>query len=592
MQLAAGHERRFAELTDTIARFWEVQAATAPSGEAVILVDLQHNNLNCLITCLTGATYLSLASGAAMVGLIGQNATQLWGGRAEDYDAATVQRLAEAFGVRVFVPADAAALIGFASDRPAVQAAIRADLARFDAIWAAATEERRWSDVAAFRTADGMPIGLDVADSVGKVTGNPRPGPEAAALTRALVLEALQVRAVGEWVCDTAPVAAYVTSHIGYAGWATMAATVSARGGRIVHAETLGNGSSYTFIAPGGIEQGRVADRRARQLAELFDELLALRTPAHDAMRRKTAALMGSPLGPGGGWWEVDQASQVDRRADSPTRLAGLAKLGVRDVDRPVVYVLSHCLTDVPRQTSCLYEDYHAWLHATLDLATETDDRTWVVRFHPWYRMYGEEATVEAIKRRYAGYEHIRFDDGSLTKDEYFSSCAVGVTVRGSASWELGRWGIPVIVAGTSWYERAGFVHHPETVADYERLLRLPPDELAPLPGGVDAALSFSVFSSLLLPLSGPLLPPLDPYPFTSLMTSLTAQYRSMTIELDPAFRAVARAWSDGAAAATNQALLTVLRGRSDAGAERPGCDAGHAAVQRLLAGWGCSGAR
>lgn len=597
VQIAAGHQGRFAELTATISRYWQIQGAHAPEGEQVVLVDLQHNDLNCLLTCLTGAKYLSLTSGAGLVGLIGQNATQRWGGSAADYDASNVRRLAEAFGVQVFVPADAASLLEFTGGRPEVQTAIRADLERFEQLWATAEDATRWSDVAAFRCADGLPIGLDVADSVGKVTGDPRPGVEATELTRALLLEALQVRAVGHWVCDTAPVAAYVTSHIGYASWATMAATVAARGGVVVHAESLANGSSYTFIEPGGPQAGRIADRRARQLADLFDEVLAVRTGAHDALRAKTATLLGSPFGPGGGWWAVDQASQVDRRPGSALRASALAKLDVEDRGQPVVYVLSHCLTDVPRQATNLYEDYHRWLHATLDLAVQLDDRTWVVRFHPWYRMYGEGPTVEAIKRRYAGHAHIRFDDGVLTKDEYFSSCDVGLTVRGTAALELGRWGIPVIVAGSSWYERAGFVHCPATVDAYERLLRLPPDQLPELPGSVDAALSFSAFTTLLLPLTGPLLPPLDPYPHTALMATLAARYRAATIELDPAFRAVARAWAGGATAAVNHDLLAVLHGAGPDVLEGPARAAGERdpaadALQRLLEGWRPVGAR
>jgi len=568
MRLLPGAVAAFEELTDTIRRFWELQGSPEATDQ-IILVDLQHNDLYCLLGCLTGARYLSQLTGAGLVGIVGVNATQRWEGVPEDYDEGPIRTLAEAFGVGLFLPGDAGSLMGFVHDRPDVVEAVRADLARFDEVWGT-DGEPDWSAAAAFVSADGADVGRAVADSAAKVTGHPRPGREATALVRDLMVEALHLRAFGHWLCGSADVISYVTSHIAYAGWGTLAATVSEHGGRVVLAESLASGTAFCLI-PAGPPQ-RIGDRRARAAAALFDRLMTCTGPAHDGLRAKTARLLGSPVGPAAGWWKVDQASTVERGAQSSLRRQALDKLGVDDRDRPVMFVLSHCLVDAARQESCLYDDYYAWLERTLELARTIPDRTWVVRLHPWHRIYREGAVVAALKERYADVANIVFDDGLLSKDEYFSACDVAVTVRGSAAWELGRFAIPVIGAGRSWYERAGFVHAPATVEDYEQLLRRPVDELMGLPTDVDAALSFAMMVLLLLPMASPLLAPRENYPYASLMPALTVRYRSMVVELDPAFRALAEAWFADHGAALNGELMALLTGDGD--------DAGHARVR------------
>ena len=543
-----------------------------------MLVDLQHFDLYCLLGCLTGAKYLSQLTGAGLVGIVGQNTTQRWEGRPEDYDEGLIRQLAEAFGVRLFLPADLGSLMGFARDRPDLTESIRGDLARFEQVWA--TEGAPdWAALARFESADGADTGRCVADSAAKVMGHPRPGREATALVRDLMAEALHLRAFTHWICETAEVIGYVTSHICYSGWATLATTVSEHGGRVVLAESLPNGTSFSLIEPGHPSVSRIGDRRAAGLADLFDELMSYQGPTHDGMRAKTAALLGAPTGPAAGWWKVDQASTVDRSPTSPLRRQALDKLGVPVADRPICFVLSHCLTDAARQESCLYDDYYAWLLATLELASETDDRLWVIRLHPWHRIYREGAAVAELKERFGSVEHIRFDDGLLSKDEYFSACDLAVTVRGTAAWELARFGIPVIAAGRSWYERAGFVHAPVSVEAYEQLLRRPMLELVELPGDVDAALSFAMMVMLLLPLASPLCPPREEYPYPSLIPGLNTRYRSMVLELDPAFRALSAAWLGRRGAAMNGDLLSLL-------AEDRVSDPAQTGLRRELARW------
>ncbi len=578
MNLAARSRASFEELTRTIGRYWALQGDGAPQTEQIVLVDLQHNDLNCLLGCLTGAKYVSYLTGAGLVGVVGQNATQRWDGRPEDYDESTIRQLAESFGMQLFLPADLGSLRGFVADRPDLAESIRADLGRFDAVWGT-DGDPDWIALGRFESADGADCGRGVADSAAKVTGSPRPGRESAALVRDLMTEALHLRAFTGWVCDTAEVISYVTSHICYAGWATIATTVSERGGRVVLAESLPNGTSFNIIEPGRPADSRIGDRRAAGVAQLFDELMTTQGPTHEGMRAKTAALLGAPVGPAAGWWKVDQASTVDRSAGSALRRQALDKLAVADTERPVCFVLSHCLTDAARQESCLYDDYYEWLVATLEVARETDDRLWVIRLHPWHRMYREGAVADALKERFGGLDHICFDDGLLSKDEYFSACDLAVTVRGTAAWELARFGIPVIGAGRSWYERAGFVHVPHSVQAYEQLLRRPIAELVELPGDPDAALSFAMMVLLLLPLSSPLCPPREDYPYPSLITALTSRYRSTVLELDPAFRAMSVAWLERRGATMNGDLMALL-------AEDVVAAPAHVGLRQELARW------
>lgn len=570
--LAGNEQGPFDDALRAVTHFWSVNDAELELTDDVILVDLQHEDLNLLVGCLTAAKYVQRETSAQIVGLIGHAAlcSIISDGL---YDVGRVELLARAFGVTTFLRFDAQGLYEFCEGRPDVVEMITAEMARFDAVVSVRDGLVDLESVASFTTTDGIAVGNYAADTAVRITRDPQMTDEGVGLLRLMVMDCLQIKAASEWVASNAPVIAYVTSHLVYTNWATAANVLTARGAVAILAGHEASGFQLDLVAsppaPGAPQYSVMAHGRAAVL----DAIIGDASPERRALVRKVGALASSPDSLGQGWWTIDTATSFDRSSSSPLRRRARQRLGLpADSTAETVFVLGHCFSDAPRSEHGLFDDYWAWICWTLDRAMEITEKNWVLRFHPFSSIYGEQAVTPRLIERYGDADNIYFDNRLLSKDEFFSACDVAVTVRGTLGHELVRNGIPVIVAGDSAYSQAGFVYAPQTLAEYESLLRTSAAMLPALDDPVDRALGQTMLITVGASCQSAYVPRFAHHPWDRNLEHIARAYRSVMLEFDPGYMNFARAWRDGLPVAINGdlwALIDPSTPRLDRGRER-----------------------
>ncbi|MGE0879153.1 MAG: hypothetical protein AB7L13_09925 [Acidimicrobiia bacterium] len=537
----------FNDALRTLTHFWRVNDAELALDDSspVVLVDLQHEDMNLIFGCLTAAKYVQRETNAQLVGLIGHSAlcTVISDGL---YDIQRVQDIARGFGVDTFLRLDAQGLYEFCEGRPEVVEMITTEMARLDADLDVRDGLVDMARLASFATADGVPIGNYTADTVVRILIDPTPDSEALGLVRLMAMDCLQIKAAVEWIAATSPVAAYVTSHMVFTNWATASHVLAARGVNVVLIGHEASGFQIDIVAtppePGKPVYAKVSEGRAAVLDAIVED----DTAARRGLCRKVGALASSPDILGASRWNIDAAGDLDRSADSALRAQARERLGIVEANAETVFVVAHCFSDAPRSEPGLFDDYWAWMCWTLDRAVDIPEKNWVVRFHPFSATYREHAVLARFIERYGRAENVFFDNRLLSKDEFFSLCDVAVTVRGTLGHELVRHGIPVVVAGSSAYSRGGFVHAPADLDEYEKLLRLPASSLPELPDAADRARAWTMLVTVGAGTQSAYVPLFAEHPWDFNFAQIARAYRSTMLEFDPGSANFARAWRDG----------------------------------------------
>lgn len=170
-----------------------------------------------------------------------------------------------------------------------------------------------------------------------------------------------------------------------------------------------------------------------------------------------------------GKWdWNAQNAFKNKIVTDKETLLT---ELGINNGKKNIV-VMAHCFSDAPHGNgsgSELYKDYYTWLKSTIEIAERIDDVNWLVRPHPSRVNYGEEGVVEALCEGKNGIT-IMPDKYSTLMVAKVADCVI--TVNGSAGMELPCMGVPCINAGKPFYSNFGFSICPNSIEEYEEVLR------------------------------------------------------------------------------------------------------------------------
>ena len=140
---------------------------------------------------------------------------------------------------------------------------------------------------------------------------------------------------------------------------------------------------------------------------------------------------------------------------------------------RRLVCIMSHIFPDAPHKAeSLLFNDYYEWLEETLYIAADIKDVIWLVKEHPDLRHYHSNQTAEQLVASFsAQYDHIRFLSGEINTASLFHVTHALVTVTGTAALEFATLGVPVIIAGKSFYCGYGFTYSAKSQDQYRDLL-------------------------------------------------------------------------------------------------------------------------
>jgi len=167
------------------------------------------------------------------------------------------------------------------------------------------------------------------------------------------------------------------------------------------------------------------------------------------------------------------ELDHIDVRAASQGRQhydeIELAKLLRIDRRLPICMIAAHGFSDAPHRDSwSLYDDYYAWLVATLDITTTVNNVHWIVKPHPEARFYRESGAVEEMLLQYP---NVTLVPDSVRISDALNLVDTVVTVRGTVVLEAVQYDIKSILAGAAFFMDLGFTITCRTVEQYRNAL-------------------------------------------------------------------------------------------------------------------------
>lgn len=156
--------------------------------------------------------------------------------------------------------------------------------------------------------------------------------------------------------------------------------------------------------------------------------------------------------------------------------------------EKPIVALMSHVLFESPHTVGgALFNDIYEWLEETILLARQMPEVQFLIKPHPDQRYYDEQSRhssqhvpgdeairtlVEQHKTADGGLPNVAFCPPSLHTGSLVDIVSAIVTQHGTAGYEMGAWGIPVILIGKAPYSRLGFTIEPKSMTEYADVLR------------------------------------------------------------------------------------------------------------------------
>ena len=247
----------------------------------------------------------------------------------------------------------------------------------------------------------------------------------------------------------------YVSTHSAYSEYGILCRVALKHGVKVIETTDI-QMSAYRDISKSTYHDG-MREAILGNLEGSNDELL-LEQAASSLRKRLNAQIK-----------QLD--AQKAFRGHLYTRAALTESLGV-PATRKIAFILAHVFCDSPHISSrMLYADYFRWLAGTLAICATIPTVTWIVKPHPSSDLYGEMGAVEKmIADLQAPNVHLcpaDLNTGSLEQ------CADAlITVHGTAGLEFSGVGVPVVLAGRPFYSGFGFTMDPESLGEYEAILR------------------------------------------------------------------------------------------------------------------------
>ena len=167
----------------------------------------------------------------------------------------------------------------------------------------------------------------------------------------------------------------------------------------------------------------------------------------------------------------IDQIDVEKAYKGEIIRRKDLQKIFNINPNNTIIFIMAHVFKDSPHSSSMmLHLDYYSWLFDTIKVASQSKNIDWIVKPHPASSLYNETGDVEdMINIINSSNIHLCYEDFNTKSIKYCADAIV--TVYGTAGLEFACLGIPVLLAGRSFYAGHGFTIEPQTLSDYHKIL-------------------------------------------------------------------------------------------------------------------------
>ena len=143
---------------------------------------------------------------------------------------------------------------------------------------------------------------------------------------------------------------------------------------------------------------------------------------------------------------------------------------------RPVWTLFTHMNWDAVSETApMIYSDFDTWLLDTIEIMKKITDVQWLIKIHPVEVEFNNQTGAYALIKNTYDYlpDHIKVvpPEESILPNDLYGIIDGGITVYGTAGFELTHWGKPVILAGKVYYGQKGFTYDACNRDEYVALL-------------------------------------------------------------------------------------------------------------------------
>jgi hypothetical protein len=517
-----------------VSEFWRSYDCHSEPDAQPIFVDLFHSNAEYLWRSLVTAKFVQHITGAPLVGLLGE-AGIIAPVVGDQFSRAENMQLASAFGINNFVEFPNADALD--SAEPSARVAI-AELATSQ-LDGTPLSSMAISKLCEVRTQSGFPIGRNVQETFMRAEREPTvlAGHRLMHWTKRV----LGFLDFAERLIVSMRPSVFVTGHIDYCPWGTLAELLVRRGGRVVWYRTecrlpihiledidgtsTLNGVIRSIERDAFFEFERQIDGN-KDLAERMDALAELRSAA-----------VRKGIGRHYRWVSTH-----------PTNGAPAAQAPFINRDLPNYCLFTHTFTDQPAADKALFVDHLEWVEQTCRHAAASQAYNLIVKIHPLDRDYDRSAAADRLAAAFAGAPNIRFTRDYIEPEQLAKYCDLGVTVRGTPGLEMTELGLPMMVAGRGLYSDTGLCLAPSTRVEYFEILAKGPPFLIDIATQARRARRYMAFDRHW---SAPMTPLVPSFNYRSagdpdLWLMVIDGIRSVCLETDQVARALASAWSKG----------------------------------------------
>jgi hypothetical protein len=517
-----------------VAEFWRSHDWPIEPGKQPIFVDLFHSNTEYLWRSLVIAKFVQHITGAPLVGLLGESGiiAPVVG---DQLSRADNVRLASAFGVNRFVEIPNADALD-SVERPTRIAIAELATSQPDGTPLSPMAISRLREV---RTELGFPIGRNVQETFMRAEREPTvlAGHRLMYWTKRV----LGFLDFAERLVASMRPCVFVTGHLDYCPWGTLAELLVRRGSRVVWYRAECRLPMYILRDIDGTSTLNGAIRRIE--SEAFFEFerqidrnddLAERI---DALAEARSAAVRNGIGRNYRWVSTNSLTRAP--AGQALFLNG---------DLPNYCLFTHTFTDQPAADEALFVDHLEWVEETCRHAAATQAYNLLVKVHPFDRDYDRSGAADRLAAAFASTPNIHFTRDCIDPEQLAKHCVLGLTVRGTPGLEMTELGLPMMAAGRGLYSDTGLCLAPPTRAAYFDILVKGP----PFPIDIAAqscrARRYMAFDRHWSAPTTPLVPSFN-YRRASdrdLWLLIMDGIRSACLETDPVARALASAWSKG----------------------------------------------
>ncbi len=519
-----------------VSEFWRSYDLRVEPDCPPIFVDLFHSNTEYLWRNLVIAKLVQHVTAAPLVGLFGDPGVvaSATGGQ---LSRGNNVRLASAFGVNHFIDVPNEDALG-AAERPASLAIADLAASQRDGTPLAPTAIAKLREV---RTESGFPLGRAIQETFMRAELMPT----VLAGSRLLhwTKRVLGFVDFAERLIATMHPAVFVTGHVDYCPWGTLAELLVRSGGRVVwyrgdcrlpiHILDHIDGTSTLNGMIRRIERNAFCEFE-HQIDGHSD--LASRI---DALAEARSAAVRKGVGRHCRWVSINPAAGSEA-----------VPVTFQNNNLPNYCLFAHTFTDQPAADEALFVDYLEWVEETCRHAAATQAYNLIVKIHPLDRHYDHSGIADRLAAEFESTPNVRFTRDPIEPQQLAEHCVLGLTVRGTPGLEMTELGLPMMVAGRGLYSGTGICLVPRTRGEYFDLLAGGPPFPIDIATQSRRARRYMAFDRHWSAPMTPLVPSFngrsafDPDLWILIINGI----RSACLETDQVARALARAWSKGSA--------------------------------------------